>query len=294
MAQASLANTVIQAENVTKSFGGCKALDGVDLSVQKGQIYGFLGPNGAGKTTMIRCLMDYIAPSEGAITILGQDAHTNSAPLKRDIGYLSSDMQLNPGWTAATHIGFMGSIKGRGRAEQLVKEFNLDLDTKVRKLSSGNKQKLAIILAFLGSPRVLIMDEPTRGLDPLLQNHLYALLKSFAAEGGTVFFSSHNLAEVQRICTSVAVIRQGKIVASEAMADILKMQIHLVRVLAKTPITPTDFKLKGVEVLEHNGAAIHLKVRGRIDPVIRALARYDLSDLEVSHASLEDVFMEYY
>jgi ABC-2 type transport system ATP-binding protein len=284
----------ISIKNVSKVFGSKRALDEVSLTIPQGQIFGFLGPNGAGKTTMIRCLMDYINVSGGQVAIFGQDAHTQSASLKRSIGYLSSDMQLHPRWTARTHIDLMSSIKGGGRAEELVQRFNLDLDVRVGKLSSGNKQKLAIILAFLGNPKLLIMDEPTRGLDPLLQNQLYDLLREFARQGGTVFLSSHNLAEVQQLCDSVAVIRGGKIVAAQAMKDILQLRVHLVQAVATKAFKHSDFALKDVEVIGGTGKSIQLKARTQIDPLMKVLAKYPLTDLEVTHASLEDVFMEYY
>lgn len=284
----------IKISGVSKVFGSLKALDGVDLEVPEGQIFGFLGPNGAGKTTMIRCLMDYIRPTEGSVLILGKDAHINSAELKSEIGFLSSDMQLYPNWTAKTHIDFVGSIEGHGRAEKLIKEFDMDLNKKVKNLSSGNKQKLAIILAFMGNPKILIMDEPTRGLDPLLQNQLYALLRQFTADGGTVFFSSHNLAEVQQICHSVAVIKEGKIVSSQTMNDILQISIHTVSAISKKGFSKEDFNIKGVEVLSHGGKDLKLKVKGELNAVIKALSKYDLSNLEITHANLEDVFMEYY
>jgi ABC-2 type transport system ATP-binding protein len=284
----------ISIKNVTKTFGSKRALDNVSLKVETGHIFGFLGPNGAGKTTMIRCLMDYIRPSSGAVTIIGKDAQQNSAELKDQIGYLSSDMQLHPNWTGRTHIDFLSGIEGRGRADELVKRFDLDLTRKVRHLSSGNKQKLSIILAFLGEPKLLIMDEPTRGLDPLLQNELYDLLHEFANNGGTVFLSSHNLAEVQHLCDSVAVIRDGKIVAAEAMRDILQMSVHIVQAVASKSFVRKDFDIKGVEVIGGSGKNISLKVHGEIGHVVELLSNYNLTDLEVSHANLEDVFMEYY
>lgn len=286
--------TAINIKQVTKRFGSKAALDNVSLKVPEGRIFGFLGPNGAGKTTMIRCLMDYIRTTDGSIKILGKDAQADSAALKSEVGYLSSDMQLNPNWTAKTHIDFMATIKGRGNADALVQRLDLDLRPKVRNLSSGNKQKLAIILAFLGEPKLLIMDEPTRGLDPLLQNVLYEMLRDFAGNGGTVFLSSHNLAEVQRLCDDVAVIREGKVVASKAMTDILQMRVHIVQATATKKIDQAALAVGDTEVISGSGKDITLKVRGKIDPVMKALSKYELTDLEVSHASLEDVFMEYY
>jgi ABC-2 type transport system ATP-binding protein len=188
----------------------------------------------------------------------------------------------------------MSGVKGRGRADELVQLFDLNIHAKVRTLSTGNKQKLAVILAFLGNPKLLIMDEPTRGLDPLLQNQLYQLLKEFTADGGTVFFSSHNLAEVQQLCSNVAVIRQGEIVTTESMADILQMQVHIVRAVATTRFKGADFRLRDLEVIAHHDNMVSLKVHGGIDPLMKVLAKYELKDLEVSHASLEDVFMEFY
>ncbi|HSX53161.1 MAG TPA: ABC transporter ATP-binding protein [Patescibacteria group bacterium] len=286
--------TAISIKNVSKTFGAKRALDNVSLDVTKGHIFGFLGPNGAGKTTMIRCLMDYIHVSGGHMSLLGHDSHVDGPLLKSQVGYLSSDMQLHSGWTAKMHIDFMGGIKGNGQADELVKKFNLDIGTKVSKLSSGNKQKLAIILAFLGNPKLLIMDEPTRGLDPLLQNQLYQLLREFSTAGGTVFLSSHNLGEVQQLCDSVAVIKEGKIVATEAMKDILQMSVHMIQAVATTTIDRADFRVEGVEIIGGSGKSISLKTHGKLDFIVKTLSKYSLTNLEISHVNLEDVFMEYY
>lgn len=283
----------IEMDGLTRRFGDFVAVDHVTLKIPKGQLYGFLGLNGAGKTTTIRCLMDFIRPDAGTISILGQPAGHNAA-LKRRIGYLSSDLQLHPGWTGQAHIGFLGSIKGAGRAAELVKLLELDTSKKAGDLSSGNQQKLAIVLAFLGHPELLIMDEPTRALDPLLQNQLYELLKDFAAGGGTVFFSSHNLAEVQSLCDAVAVIKSGKIVAAEAMRDLLKVSLHKVTATASRAFSADDFHSPAIKVLSHNGRSISLKVTGEIDAAVKVLSKYHLTDIEITHANLEDVFMEFY
>jgi ABC-2 type transport system ATP-binding protein len=283
----------IRIQGVSKSFGAKKALNNVTLEVQPGQIFGFLGPNGAGKTTTIRCLMDVIRPDEGEISICGHDVRANPA-FKRDVGYLPADPQLHLGWTGQTHIKFLSSLKGDGRAAELIELLGLDVTKKVADLSSGNQQKLAIVLAFLGNPKLLIMDEPTRGLDPLLQNQVYQLLKQFKAGGGAVFFSSHNLAEVQEVCDSVAVLKDGHIVASETMSDLLKLNTYLIKARTSRPFNAADFKTKDIEVVARHGNSVVLKVTGHIDPVMKILAGYQLADLEVTHASLEDTFMEYY
>lgn len=285
---------VVHLQNVTKTFGSKKALDNVSLSVQKGQVFGFLGPNGAGKTTTIRCLMDYIRPTSGSVRILGKDSQQDSASLKNSIGFLSAETQLYQNWTSKTHIDFVANIKGHGRADELVKQLDLDTSIKVQNLSSGNKQKLAVVLAFMGSPKLLIMDEPTRSLDPLLQNQLYGMVRDFAKTGGTVFFSSHNLSEVQQLCDNVSVIRAGTIVAAEAMQDILQTKVHMVQAVTKTAITLGSLPKGGIEVISHQGKAIRLKVKTDLNPVIAILAKHTITDLEVTHVNLEDVFMEYY
>jgi len=287
-------DSAISITDLTKTFGSKVGLHNLSLEVPKGTIFGFLGPNGAGKTTLIRCLMDFIRPEEGEITILGKKATTDSNALKAQIGYLSSDVQLHPNWDGKTHIDYMAGIKGRGEADTLIKQFGLDTSKKVSHLSSGNKQKLAIILAMLGRPEILIMDEPTRGLDPLLQNQLYELLRQFTKGGGTVFLSSHNLAEVQHICDHVAVIKDGSIVSAEGMNEVLQMGVHVVQASSKKPFKRPDFVIKGVEIVSLDKHSISLKTRGDVNSIVTALHKYQLTSLEVTHASLEDVFMEYY
>jgi ABC-2 type transport system ATP-binding protein len=287
-------SAAITIDNLSKTFNSKVVLDNVSLEVPEGQIFGFLGPNGAGKTTTIRCLMDYIHPTSGTISIMGADAQRDSAAIKQKIGYLSSDLQLYPHWNAKTHIDFLAAIKGRGSVDKMVAEFNLDTNKPVNKLSTGNKQKLAIILAFLGSPKLLIMDEPTRGLDPLLQNQLYELLRDFAKDGGSVFFSSHNLTEVQALCDDVGMIKAGKIVAAKTMKDLLASHVHAISVTASQKLNFHDFERSGVELIASEGNTLHLKVRGPIDDVIKKLGKYNVTDLEVTRASLEDIFMELY
>lgn len=285
----------ISIKNLTKVFGAKKALDTVTLDIPKGSIYGFLGPNGAGKTTTIRCLMDFIRPTDGSITILNSDTHQSSTLLKQKIGFLSSDQQLNPRWTGEDHIRLAAHIKGsRQRVDQLIKLLSYDPKLRVKSLSSGNKQKLAIILAFLGEPELLIMDEPTRGLDPMLQNVLYDLLRRYARSGNTVFFSSHNLNEVQSLCDDVAFIKDGKILTQKSMYDIRAMNIHIISAVATVPFTISKLKMPGVTITEHKGNSINLRVKGDFNPILRALAQHDLTDLDMTHANLEDIFLGQY
>lgn len=288
-------SNAIEIKKLNKRFGKYTALNNVSFDVPEGQIFGFLGPNGAGKTTTIRCIMDFIKPTRGSVKILGLDAHSDSAELKKSIGYLSADYQLNSGWTGQDHISLFEKAKGNtSNLNELIELLDLNTKVKVKTLSSGNKQKLAVVLALIGNPRLLIMDEPTRGLDPVLQNNLYDLLKDFVSKGNTVFLSSHNLAEVQRNCDSVVLIKNGRVITEQSMNKIRGLKIHLIEAKTAKPIKLTSLKLKGVEIVEYSDDDIRLKVHGDLNQVLHVLTKHNLLDLNVEHASLEDVFLEHY
>lgn len=289
-----MAEAIIKLKGVTKLYGKHRGIDGVNLTVQANEIFGFLGPNGAGKTTTIRCIMDFIRPSKGSVRVLGQDMRTGAVYAKSKIGFLPADTMLYPKWTGQEHSDFYASMRGPADIRDTAKRLDLDLNVQVRHLSTGNKQKLALALALLGQPKLLIMDEPTKGLDPLLQQEIYNILHEYKNSGGTVFVSSHNLPEVEKICDRVAVIKEGVIVASETMQSIRAMSIHIITVSAASKINLNDFKRQGTELLHHSDKHILLKVRGDINATIQTAAKYKLKDLEVTHANLEDIFMEYY
>jgi ABC-2 type transport system ATP-binding protein len=287
--------SVFAVHNLKKHFGPVKAVDGITFSVEKGEIFGFLGPNGAGKSTTIRCAMDFLRPTSGHIEILGKDAQADAPSLKTEIGYLSPDVHLYPHWTGAQHIAFIAALRGsKGNADHLVKRFQFDVKAKTQALSSGNRQKLGLILAFMMDPKLLILDEPTAALDPLMQNRVYEELKAFQQDGGTVFISSHNLSEVERICGRVAIIRHGKLATIEDIGGLQQKRIHLVT--ARFSHVPVTFLhgTKDVEVLHKDEVSISLRVRHDINPVLKELARYDVHDVEITHASLEDIFMQFY
>lgn len=285
-------SAALQLKKVTKEFRNGKGIHQLDFRVEAGQIFGFLGPNGAGKTTTIRCILDFIRPQSGSISIFGKDAHDSAS--RTHVGYIPSDPQLYRNWTGQDHLRLYQNVRGKTDVSDIVRRLGLDMNVAFRNLSSGNKQKLAILLAFVGSPKLLIMDEPTKGLDPLLQQTIYDLLHECKAAGGTVFLSSHNLPEVEKVCDRVAVIRDGQLVADETMESIRNMSIHIVSVSSTKPIPRKQLALTGVEVMHHTGTHVLLKVRGSLDPVIGILNTYTLKDLEVTHANLEDIFMEYY
>lgn len=289
-----MSSPAIYLKNVTKLYRGGRGIVDVSLEVNKGEIYGFLGPNGAGKTTTIRCMMDFIHPQSGSIRILGNDNSKNATETRAEIGFLASDAQLYPHWTTAKYLKYLEGLRGTCDMTSLINRLGLDTSIQFRHLSTGNKQKLALIVALYGNPKLLIMDEPTKGLDPLLQQEIYSILLEYKNAGGTVFLSSHNLAEVEKICDKVGVIKEGRIVASETMHSIRKMNIHIVSVTTLKPINRNDFALPNVEVTHHRSKSITCKVHGDLNQVIKAFQKYEVTDLEVNHANLEDIFLEFY
>lgn len=286
---------VIEVTQLKKYFGKVKAVDNISFSVEKAQIFGFLGPNGAGKTTTIRCLMDFIHPTAGQIRILGLDAQQNSVMLKSKIGFLPSDVNLYLNLTGQDHLDFVQQMRGKSKSlPSLIKRFAFDPKIKVKNLSTGNKQKLGVILAFLSDPEVLILDEPTRGLDPILQNEIYYLLKEFQARGTTIFFSSHNLPEVERICDVVAIIKEGKLVEVDQVENIKGHGVHEVSAFFRNKFKKSDFHLSNVEIKEELDNGLILRVKGDLNPLLKALNKQAVSDLSVTHATLEEIFMEFY
>jgi len=282
----------IKVQNLRKHFGSVKAVDGATFDVPQGKVFGFLGPNGAGKTTTIQCLMDFIRPTSGTVTILGLDARNDSVELKKKIGYLPSGSHVYDNWTGQQHIDFLTAIRGASPDARLIDRLGLNTGVRVKKLSSGNRQKLEIVLAFLGSPELVIMDEPTRGLDPILQNELYKIIGEFKAGGGTVFMSSHNLPEVEKACDSIALINGGKIVVEETLQSLRAKSIHHISVIFDKTVDPQKYLLPGVSLIHHSGHSLTLRAKGEIEPIMRLICQQKFTELEVAHASLEEVFLE--
>jgi len=286
---------VIEIKNLSKHFGKVKAVDSISFEVKKGEAFGFLGPNGAGKTTTIRCMMDFLRPTEGTISILGKDSRKDSVELKEKIGYLPGNVRLASKWTGWEHIKFVESIRGKSSSvETIAKKLDLDLKKKFAHLSSGNKQKLGLVLALMSNPEVIIMDEPTIGLDPLLQNTIYEILNEMRDKGATIFISSHNLPEVERICDRVGIIKEGKMVEVETLEALGEKKLHKVEVRIVGNFKISDFKFDGVENIEEIADGVILTVGGDLNAVIKKLATYKIADIEITHATLEEVFLKFY
>lgn len=288
-------SNVIEIKGLKKYFGKVHAVDGVSFTVKKGETFGFLGPNGAGKTTTIRTMMDFIRPTEGTVTIFGKDSHHDSVWLKSKIGYLPGNVRLNGNWTGHEHVRFVEGIRGKNHnALEIASKLDLDLNKKFKTLSSGNKQKLGIVLAMMHSPELLIMDEPTVGLDPLLQNEIYNMLADLKKKGTTIFISSHNLPEVERVCDRVGIIKQGQMVEVETLKELSGKRLHRVEVRFAQKVKPSEFDFDGVENIEEMPDGLIFSVGGDLNPVLGKLAKYKVTDLSVTHADLEEVFLKFY
>ncbi len=290
----------IELRDVHKYYGDVHALRGVTLTVDRGEIFGFLGPNGAGKTTTIRCLLDLIRPNAGTMRVLGLDPGRQSVAVRARTGYLPGELHLDDSLTAEEHLRFFNQVRG-GKADwryvrELADRLQLDLGRAIRNLSLGNKQKVGVIQALMHRPELLIMDEPTTGLDPLMQREVLRLLREAQAQGATVFFSSHIMSEVEAVAERVGIIRKGRVVDVAEPAQLIRRALRRVRVRFREPVQPQVLaQLPNVTVLrQEDGNELVLEVRGTMDELVRRLATLPLLDLDTERPSLEEVFIAYY
>jgi ABC-2 type transport system ATP-binding protein len=266
--------------------------------VKQGEIMGFLGPNGAGKTTAIRILLDLIRADHGHASIMGLDARRDSVAARRLIGYLPGELQLYEDLSGRKVIDYFASLRpgcvDEAYAESIASRLDLDTRKTVGSYSKGNKQKLGLLLALMHKPRVLLLDEPTSGLDPLVQETVGELLDEARRDGATVFFSSHVLSEVERMCHRVAFLRNGRLVAVEDVADLKGRSLHNLEVTFREAPPSSTFDQPGIREVERHGETVHLEVREQLDAALKAIARYEVRDLRTEQASLEQIFLTYY
>lgn len=289
----------IEFRSLHKDYGDRVALAGIDLAVERGQLFGFLGPNGAGKTTAIRTLLDLIRATSGQALALGLDSRRNSVEVRRRIGYLAGEAQFYPDLTANELFRYIERMRGGGvdprYVERLIDDLQLDADRPIGSLSRGNRQKVGIVQALLAQPELIIMDEPTTGLDPLMQDVVETLLREVVADGRTVFFSSHVLTEVEQLCSRAAVLRAGEIVRVIDLVEERRIAPRQVRVQFASPVTSADFdNLAGVRVIEVADGHARFETNGSIDALVKALARHTVVELESSEPTLEDLFRSLY
>lgn len=286
----------IETEGLTKYYGSIRGVKDLNLQIEEGEIFGYLGPNGAGKTTTIRLFLNFIFPTKGKATLLGKDIVKESKNIRESVGYIPGEVSLYEGMTGEELVNYFAGIRGKepSRLGELKKRFDFNLKAKIRELSHGNRQKLAVLLAFSFDPPLYLLDEPTSGLDPLMQREFYALLKEEKANGKTVFFSSHVLPEVEKVCDRVGILKEGNLVAIERVDDLKKKKIRYVTVSLTEEVSPDAFAQAGVEVIPQGNHELKIIVRGAIDPILKRLANYHVDEVTISHASLEEVFLEYY
>lgn len=290
--------SVIRTTGLTKRYGRHRGVVALDLEVERGEVFGFLGPNGAGKTTTIRILLDLIRPTAGSAAVLGLDAQRDSAAVRRGVGYVPGELSLYDRLSGEQNLRFFASLRRSvdwAWVHALRERLDCDLQRKVADLSTGNKRKIALIQAFMHRPDLLILDEPTVGLDPLVQREFYALIHEATAAGQTVFLCSHNLPEVQRVCDRVGFVRGGRLIAVESVAALGQRMAQEVEVEFAQPVDGAPFgEVPGVAILENEGALLRVMLTGSFDAFLKLTAKYPVVRLTSREPDLEDVFLTYY
>jgi ABC-2 type transport system ATP-binding protein len=288
----------INTQGLTKDYGGGRGLFDLDLEVAEGEVFGYLGPNGAGKSTTIRLLMGFIHATRGSASILGLDAMRESVDVKRLVGYMPGELPQFGGLRGRDIAGHFGALRGgvdQARVKEITERLDLDLGLKYRQYSTGNKRKLGILLAFMHRPKLLVLDEPSSGLDPLNQQEFFKLVLEARAAGATVFLSSHVLSEVEHVCQRVGIIRRGKLVKVARLEDLHEMRVRRVEVEFAGEAQPQLFRgLPGVENLESNHHRVSFIVRGSFEPVADVLAGHHVVNLASHEPTLEETFLTYY
>ncbi len=291
---------IIDVEKLTKSYGGKRGIADVTFQIDEGDVFGFLGPNGAGKTTTIRVLMALLRADSGTAHIAGLDVWEKSLDIKRLIGYVPGEPSLDPNLTGGQILEYFANLRGgvdRAYLKKLIERMDLDTSRKFRHYSTGNKRKVVLIQAFMHRPRLLILDEPTSGLDPLNQQEFDGMVKETREDGRTVFLSSHVLSEVEKTCTRVGIIREGRLVRIGGVAEVKAIKRYELTISFASPVPADSFNsLEGVEKVEqlNQGHAVRLTVQGPADAVVKAAARYPVVSLTSYEPSLEDIFLRYY
>ena len=296
--QAVSTPAVITTSGLTKDYGSGRGLFGLDLEVRQGEVFGFLGPNGAGKSTTMRLLLDLIKPTGGSARVLGLDTVTDSLAIRRRIGFLPGDLALYPKLTGRVVLDYLGRLRGgvnpRTR-DALAERFGADLDRPVHELSTGNRQKLGLIQAFMHEPELLVLDEPIAGLDPLVQQSFHALLGEVSAAGRTVFLSSHTLSEVERVTHRLAILRRGRVVVVDSLENLRKVAVQRLEIEFAAPAAASEFRaLPGVRDATANGRTVTVSFEGSADAVVKTAAAHEVLAIRPSQEDLEEIFLRYY
>lgn len=290
--------TVIETTNLTKRYPGKLALDHLNLSVQKGEIFGYLGPNGAGKSTTIRLLLDLIRPTTGSARLLGMDTRRQSVAIKHHVGNLPGEALLWDHLTGEQVLRYLCRLRPGcdwHYANQLAERLHLDLSIRTRDYSTGNRRKLGLIQALMHRPALLILDEPTSGLDPLMQQTFYELMREIRSDGRTVFLSSHVLSEVEAICDRVGILRDGRLQAVERISDLTRVHYRWVTLYADHALDHAVWSaLPGVSEVALIAGGIRMRAAGSLDAIVKQAAQITVQDMRIEEPGLEDIFLTYY
>ena len=290
---------VLQIESLTKQYGKVTGIRDLTLAVAEGEIFGFLGPNGAGKTTTIKLVCGFLRPTRGRALVFGHDSWTDGIRARRDIGLVPDAAAFNEGMTGQDVLDYLARLQRRPPALQHEVRDRLelsqrDLARKVRGYSRGMRQKLALIQGMQHDPALLVMDEPTEGLDPLVRESLFDLLQERQARGRTTFFSSHNLPEVERLCQRVGIVRKAELVALEEIAALRQKRLRRMDATFRDDVPDAAFAIPSITRVERQGRAVSLWVKGDVNPVLQLLARHPVDNFVFEETMLEDIFLEYY
>lgn len=288
----------ILTEGLTKHYGSVRALEDLNLEIRSGEIFGFLGPNGAGKTTAMRTILDLIRPTAGRASVMGLDSHEKAVEIRRHVGYLPGDLVLYKNLTGRELLTYFANLRGGvdwGFVDELAERLDADMSKKIRDYSTGNRQKVGLIQAMMNRPDVLILDEPSSGLDPLVQQEFQTLLREVASDGRTVFLSSHTLSEVERVATRVGIIRQGHLVVVETIEALKEKAIRRVVMLFPDPVDAGVFQqVRGVRESVARGSSISVSFEGPMSEILAVATAHDVIDVDSSDVDLEEIFLTYY
>lgn len=288
---------VIHTEHLTKYYGKVRGIEDFTLTVNKGEIFGFLGPNGAGKTTTIRLCLGLISKTSGSITIFGLDSHKDSVQIRRRVGYVPGDFGLISNIRVKSFLNYLLSLSNYSsddKMKELAARLDLDLNRKTHELSRGNRQKVGVIQAFMAGQDLIILDEPTTGLDPLMQQEFYKILREEKEKGKTIFMSSHILAEAEAVCDRVAIIKEGRLKIVEEIASLQKKTGKVLDVEFRSPVNVEEFRLPGVSEIRVDNNRLVLTINENIDSVIKAVANHRIVNMNLKTYSLEELFLRYY
>jgi ABC-2 type transport system ATP-binding protein len=289
---------VIETDRLTKRYGQERGVADISLTVERGEVFGFLGPNGAGKTTTIRLLLDLLRPTSGSARIFGLDSRRDGAAIRARVGNLPGGFAYDPRLSGRELLDYFAELRGitRGpRAQLLAERLDADLERPLGQLSHGNRQKIGLIQALFHDPELLTFDEPTSGLDPLMQEEFLAIVAEEREAGRTVFLSSHDLDEVERVCDRVGIIRGGRLVAVEAVGDLTGRAFRHVSITFDGPVDAAQFsRLPGVSGLSRDGLTLTFRASGSLDAIVKAAARHTVVDIELTRPTLEEIFLSYY